>query len=320
MIDLGDLTPRAAATKVLCVGDVLIEECFYGRVRSEAAVPLFSTTGTEISVRGAAAIAGIAAHVGARCSLVAPVGEDWAGAAIRKIVGPAIALGLVGDPTRSTIRMTQFVTERTSVLLRAELGRTTPLDGRLEERLIARVMGEILDADIVVLADRESGALSDRLVRDTIAAARQQGIPTIVTSTGVDFGRYAGATILAPLFDGLCLAAGRVPADLPDLEHVCLRALEASSLEALLVLEPGRGLSFIPRASAPTHLSGPAAAVSSARCSDIGLAAFAVALACGCSWKEAMSICHGAHAVGEHNPLPGYGGTFWKDEPAAGFV
>ena len=297
MIEVDDLALRIAATKVLCVGDMLMDEIVHGDLCAGAPFPVFTATGSEVKVRGAASVARFVAALGARSSLVSLVGADFGADVIRTAVGPAISLGLVSDPARRTMRATQFRTESASTVMKLEWESGASLDGSLEKRLIARIMGEILDSDIVILVDDEKGTLSRRLVHDSVAAARQQGIPSIVISTSTDFTRYAGATILAPGYSHLCAVSGKVPADLPDFESICYATLEKSSLEALLVLEPGRGLSFVPRASTPTHLYEATSIPSPSRCSDAGVAAFAVALACGFSWNEAMSLCQQAHSV-----------------------
>lgn len=298
MLELDDLASRIATTKVLCVGDVQIEEVVYGLLRSSAVeYPVLNAARSEVFVGGAAAVARQVAALGVRCSLVGLVGDDRGADVICNELGPTISLGLVRDPTRTTPWTVRFMSDPSSApLLESVWEGRSPAAHHIEDRLIARVIGEALDADLIVLADNDSDGLSERLIHDTVAAARQQGIPTIVTSTTSDFGRYAGATILAPRFDSLCSVGGQVPKDLTDLETISLRVLEGASVEALLVVDPRRGLSFIPRASAPTHLTHWVA--SSRGCSDAGIAAFAVALACGLSWKEAMVACQQANDRG----------------------
>lgn len=294
MIDLAKFATSVAAMTVLCVGDVTVDETVFGPVHGVALCPVMTARYTEISAGGVAAVARQVMAFGARAGLVAPVGDDRGADAVRQnLAEQQLSLNLVVDPSRPTTRTMRFVSEApSSLLLQTQWESRAPVMGQTEERLIARVIGKILESDIVVLVDHDKGALSDRVVRDTIAAARQQGIPTIVASMRADFARYAGATILAPSFNHLCAAAGCVPSDFSDLEAVSRRLLERSALEALLVLQPGRGMSFVPRATPATHLPGSGFETVDARCPDAGVAALALALTCGFTWEEAMAACH----------------------------
>jgi D-beta-D-heptose 7-phosphate kinase / D-beta-D-heptose 1-phosphate adenosyltransferase len=296
MINFDKFAAIASAITVLSVGDIVVDEFAYGEIRSRFGPPVLVTQAARVTLGGAAGIALASAAFGARCSVVAAVGDDCRAELLRQpIKSDRISFGLLNDPDRSTLRRTRFVGDHAaSPLLCAEWDRGEPVHAQIEEGLLARILGEVLVSDIVVLSDYCGGAMSDRLVKDTIAAARQQGIPTLVISTHSDFSRYAGATILAPEFEGFCAVNGREPGSVEELERDALRLLERSSLEALLVLRPGQGLSFIPRATAATHLDDPELGGGDRRCNDAGIAALALALASGHSWVEAMAVCYAA--------------------------
>jgi D-beta-D-heptose 7-phosphate kinase / D-beta-D-heptose 1-phosphate adenosyltransferase len=293
------------ARKVLCVGDLLVHEIVYGRPRSTASTPSIVAQRSELSLDGVAGVAKAVAALGSRCSIVAPVGDDQGASSVRHQLGALemISLGLMKDPKRSTVRTTCYLAELVPApMFTVEQGDIEPVRGQVEEGLLARILGEVLEADVVVLSDHSCGALTDRLTRDTIAAARQQGIPTLVASSCADFSRYAGATILAPGFAHFCASTARVPASTDELESVALQVLERTSIEALLVVQPEHGMSFIPRATSATHLGISGMSGAEHRCNDAGIAALALALACGCPWEEAMEVCHAAAAVRASEP------------------
>ncbi|WP_456717561.1 MULTISPECIES: bifunctional heptose 7-phosphate kinase/heptose 1-phosphate adenyltransferase [unclassified Bradyrhizobium] len=283
------------ARKVLCVGDLMLHEVVYGRTRSTTSTPSLVAHKWEVSVAGSAGVAKWVAALGAQSSIVAPVGDDQGACSVRELLGrDGISLRLVRDTERSTVRTIRYVTDQAPPILTVEREGRNPVRGQIEESLLARIIGEVLDADVIVLSDHDCGALTDRLIRDTIAAARQQGIPTLVVSSQADFSKYAGATILAPGFAHLCASIGSVPANADELEIVSLQVLERASIEALLVVQPGFGMSFIPRATTATHLGGFGIADAEFRCGDAGIAALALALACGLPWEQAMEACYAA--------------------------
>jgi len=81
------LLPSFANTRVLVVGDVMLDRYWFGdvtRISPEAPVPVLKVSRVEERPGGAANVARNIASLGAQCTLLSVVGEDEAGQCLEK--------------------------------------------------------------------------------------------------------------------------------------------------------------------------------------------------------------------------------------------
>jgi hypothetical protein len=79
MFDFEAALQRIPGETVLCVGDVMLDEYFYGdvtRISPEAPAPVLAVSHQDLIVGGAGNVARNIAGLGAGCILVSVVGED----------------------------------------------------------------------------------------------------------------------------------------------------------------------------------------------------------------------------------------------------
>lgn len=242
MFDLTSHLARIAGQTVLCVGDLMLDQFVYGevsRISPEAPVPVLAVKREEKLIGGAGNVACNIASLGARCLFIGVIGKDEAGETLRALLAAhagRIAPDLVCDPRRPTIRKLRFVSEHySSHILRADWEAVAPASPEIEAELIARMEANLPQADAVVLSDYAKGALTPRLIRATIDAARARGKPVVVDPKGLDYAVYRGATIITPNRKELGEATRRPVRAMTEVETAAAALRRLVETEAALV-------------------------------------------------------------------------------------
>jgi D-glycero-beta-D-manno-heptose-7-phosphate kinase len=233
---------RVARTRVLIVGDVMLDRYWFGdveRISPEAPVPVVRVLRSEERPGGAANVARNAAALGAQVTLLSVTGADEAGGALERLLAAdKVHTSFHRDPALSTTVKLRVI-GRQQQLLRIDF-ETTPshevLAGKLVEyeRLLA-------DTDVVVLSDYGKGGLAH--IATMIERARAAGKQVLVDPKGEDWTRYRGATVLTPNRSEFREVAGRWR-DEYDMA-VKAQTLRADlDLDALLITRSEDGMSL----------------------------------------------------------------------------
>ena len=189
--------PSLQNVRVLVLGDVMLDRYWHGstgRVSPEAPVPIVDVERSEDHPGGAANVALNVASLGADCTLLGSVGEDAAGRALReKLDASGVGQELVSGGAASTTLKLRVVS-RGQQLLRTDFELPTPQS--LAHALAAKTAERLNDADVLIIADYDKGALPNP--GPIIEAARRAGVPVVVDPKAKPFHSYAGATVLKP--------------------------------------------------------------------------------------------------------------------------
>ena len=240
------LLEMAQGRRVVVVGDAMLDVYLRGdveRISPEAPVPVVRIRERKLALGGAANVANNIVTIGARCELVAAVGEDHAGATLREM------LRQVKTDTRSLVTVARPTTTKTRVvarsqqLVRYDEEEDTDLSGAETERLLAALRIAIAEADALVLEDYNKGVLVPPVIRSAIDWAREGKVPVIVDPKYRNFFAYRGATIFKPNRRELESALG---AEM-DLEHpeALPATFERLGVEHLLLTLGERGMALI---------------------------------------------------------------------------
>ncbi len=188
--------------QVVVIGDAMLDRYLIGdadRVSPEAPVPVV-TMESEVAVPGGAGnVAANIAALGATASLVAVVGDDSAGDALRDAlaaltIGTAGLLTVTGRPTTTKTR----IVAQGQQIVRIDREVTNPIPDRHRDDLHAAAQREIEEADVVLVEDYDKGAIDAMFARALIDAAAEQGVPIVVDPKRRHFFDYAGATVFKP--------------------------------------------------------------------------------------------------------------------------
>lgn len=196
------LIQRMRASRVVVVGDIMIDRYLYGdteRLSPEAPVPVVAVRDRTAKLGGAANVAANVASMGASCLLVGIVGDDADGAAIRQELVVARLDGrhvvtVAGRPTTAKTR----IIARSQQIVRIDEEVDALLEGPDLDRLIRSAAEALADADALLLEDYNKGALAPGLITEAMAIARRRGIPVVVDPKYRQFFAYAGATVFKP--------------------------------------------------------------------------------------------------------------------------
>ncbi|MFO1187964.1 MAG: D-glycero-beta-D-manno-heptose-7-phosphate kinase [Alphaproteobacteria bacterium] len=305
MAHLGHLVPALARfrdARILCLGDIMLDRYLFGRVdriSPEAPIPVLAVASQSAMPGGVGNVARNIAALGGEAALVSVVGDDEEGREVVRLLGaePLIDPNLVTAAGRSTTVKTRYMSGGQQ-LLRADREDASAVVGAAEEQIIAAVKDEIAHADLLVLSDYAKGVLTERIVKEAIAAARAAGKPVLVDPKSQEFSRYKGASLLKPNARELARAA-RLPAR-SDAEVIAAgeAVLKSQDVGALLVTRSEAGMMLIERGAKPVALKARAREVFDVSgAGDTAIAALALGLAAGLPLKDAAAIANEAAGI-----------------------
>lgn len=289
------LSLRMRRTRVLVVGDVMLDRYWFGevnRISPEAPVPVVKIDRVEERPGGAANVARNVAALGAKASLLSVVGRDEAGRRLRQLLkSEHITASLHNDATVATTVKLRVI-GRQQQLLRADF-ETLPGHEVLASKL-QDFQRRLKSCDVVILSDYGKGGLAH--IARMIALARRHGKPVLVDPKGEDYSRYRGATLVTPNRAELRAVIGGWTSE-AALTVKAQRLRQRLGLGAMLVTRSEEGMTLYRRGS---RLHVPAQArevydVSGA--GDTVIAVIGVMLAAGRHLEDAVRIANRAAGI-----------------------
>lgn len=288
-------------TRVLAVGDVMLDEYVWGhvdRVSPEAPVAVVAVDRRSHVAGGAANVATGVVSLGGSAALAGVVGDD-AGAAslLAALEGAAVdASGLVTDAGRPTTVKTRVIAQ-SQQMLRVDSEDRAMIAPSTEADLLRWVHEHIGASDAIVLSDYGKGVVSEAVAQGVIAAARAAGRPVVVDSKGLHFQWYRGATVITPNQNDAAKASRVIIESDADLEEAAQLLIEACEGAALLITRGARGMSLF-RAEGTVHVPTVARDVFDVTgAGDTVVATLAVGLGCGLALEDAIRVANAAAGV-----------------------
>lgn len=243
-----ELTRSLANSRVLVVGDVMLDRYWFGdvsRISPEAPVPVAKIARMEERAGGAANVARNIASLGGKATILSVVGDDEAATALTRLMeSDGITPSFKRDPGISTTIKLRVVA-RQQQLIRLDF-EDAPSHEILADKLddYAAIVAE---HDVVILSDYGKGGLTH--VSRMIELARAAGKPVLIDPKGDDYSKYAGATLLTPNRSEFKQVAGSWQND----EQLATKAQALRSqlqLDALLVTRSEEGMTLYREAGA----------------------------------------------------------------------
>src|SRR4051812_33598698 len=177
------LLSAARSKRIAVIGDAMLDVYLRGdveRISPEAPVPVVRVRERRYALGGAGNVAQNVRAVGARCDLVAAIGDDTGGAQLRSMLAAIDAeLGSLVVVDRPTTTKTRIVA-RSQQVVRVDEEEDADLDGDEVARLLEAVNGAVAAADALVLEDYNKGVLVPRVIEAAMKAAQARGIPIVV--------------------------------------------------------------------------------------------------------------------------------------------
>ena len=290
-----DFRDRVARTRVLIVGDVMLDRYWFGeveRISPEAPVPVVKIARTEERPGGAANVARNAAALGASLTLLSVVGADEPGAMLERLLAADRVRTLFHrDPSVATTVKLRVI-GRQQQLLRIDF-ETTPSHEVLAGKL-ADYDRLLIDNDVVVLSDYGKGGLAH--IATMIERARAAGKTVLVDPKGEDWTKYRGATLITPNRSEFREVVGRWR-DEADMTARARALIGELGIDALLVTRSEEGMSLYTRDS-DEHIPAVAREVFDVSgAGDTVIAALGVLIGAGAPLPAAVRIANQAAGV-----------------------
>lgn len=286
---------RAAATQLICVGDVMVDRYVYGevvRISPEAPIPVLSRRDEKVMLGATGNVACNVAALNARVVLVGVVGEDDEAAAGRRLVAddPRIIDRLVAERTRRTTVKTRFVCGGQQ-LLRVDAEDDGPLQSGTDARLVAIIGEAAKGAGAILLSDYAKGAVTPAVIAACVQAGRD-GCVVVVDPKGRSFAKYGAVDLIKPNARELGLTTDLPTGSDDEVEAALTAALEGCAAKAILVTRAGQGMSLIQRSDPRVrHFRARARGVFDVSgAGDTTLAALGLALGSGATLEEAVEL------------------------------
>ena len=254
--DLSALLSKLPGTRVVCVGDLMLDRYVEGtvsRLSPEAPIPVLEVQRETAMLGGVGNVLRNLSALGVESELVAAIGVDRVGRELASLLRhePHVTPRLASIPDRQTSVKTRFVAGNQQ-LLRADRETTASIADEDRKSLIddaAAAMEGAADAPLV-LSDYGKGVLSDDVVTALIDRARALGRAVIVDPKGREFDRYRGATVLTPNRMELMQATGLPTESDEQIVAACRKLIADCGIESVLATRSERGMTLVDGTSA----------------------------------------------------------------------
>ncbi|MDY6989560.1 MAG: D-glycero-beta-D-manno-heptose-7-phosphate kinase [Thermodesulfobacteriota bacterium] len=293
---------RFHGCRILVIGDLMIDEYLWGevdRISPEAPVQVVSVLRDSTTLGGAGNVANNLVALGAQVAVAGIIGAgDKADSMIKMFTELGVdTTGLIQDPGRPTTRKTRIIGGHQHVLRIDRETRQEISEGQAEQ-VAQFVRDRIHQFDICLLSDYGKGLLTQTLLRQVLAEARKKGRPVIVDPKGLDFKKYAGATLITPNKKEASLATGIEMVDHESLMAAGKALLSEIPTQQVLITCGKDGMVLFEDGKVPYRIAANVRQVFDVSgAGDTVLAVLGLALASGTSLEEAAAVANVAAGV-----------------------
>ncbi len=293
---LPKLLEKITKSKVLVVGDAMLDRYWYGeveRISPEAPVPVVAVNRSDERAGGAANVARSARALGANCVLLSITGDDVDADSLERLLGvDGIRCFLQRDKLLNTTIKLRVIS-RHQQLLRIDFESPVSKDARV--KLLDHYLKHVSEYDVVILSDYGKGGLG--YIQEMIHAARSAAKPVVVDPKGRDYSGYRGATLITPNRKEFELVAGHFH-DNTDLVKKASTLATELELDGVLVTRGEEGMSLVERGGRALHMPARAREVFDVTgAGDTVIAAIGCAYAVGGATEDALHLANVAAGI-----------------------
>ncbi len=302
MIDIDRLLSRFEEISALVVGDIILDEYFWGkvdRISPEAPVPIVTVKEETQLLGGAANVVNNIRSLGGQVFLSGLVGGDERGRKILTLLEErgVPTRGVFIDPRRITTVKTRIVAHSQQVV-RFDRENQNSLSQGYADSLISYVRDTIPHADTVVIADYGKGVVTGELVQAVTQVARLEKKPVLLDPKIGRFHLYRDVTVVAPNSQEASLAAGIEIVDESSLKEVGEKLLDRFNCEFVLITRGDNGMALFERGKEPVYVPTTAREVFDVTgAGDTVMGVMALVLGTGGSCEEAAVIANYAAGI-----------------------
>ena len=235
--------------KILCIGDLILDEYVYGdvnRISPEAPVPIILIKKRNLVLGGAGNVAKNIADLGGHVNLICTIGNDEISKKAKKLINKEKNLTLSSfkiDGFKLPIK-TRFI-NKSNQLLRTDEENIIRIDSEIQQKIVKKIKSIISNYDLIVLSDYCKGTLNNSFIRKIIKIARENSIKIIIDPKSKDFGTYKGADFITPNYKELVEAMNvDIQTSLKDtvLVKLCKEAINKFSIKNIILTRSDKGI------------------------------------------------------------------------------
>jgi len=288
--------------RILVVGDLMIDEYLWGnveRISPEAPVQIVTVTSENYTLGGAGNVANNLVALGAGVSVAGVIGTGRDGELLSRRFNDldVDVRALIQEPTRPTTRKTRIIADNQHVL-RIDRETKREISSATRESLSKAIADIIAAVDAVLVSDYGKGLITRELIADLIEGVRKNATPLIVDPKGLDFSKYAGATLVTPNQNEASLAAGIDIVDETSLFAAGTRILDTAGIANVLITCGAEGMALFEHGRAPYRIRTEARQVYDVSgAGDTVLAVLGLCMACGASLAESATLANTAAGI-----------------------
>jgi D-beta-D-heptose 7-phosphate kinase/D-beta-D-heptose 1-phosphate adenosyltransferase len=297
-----NLLQAATERRVLVVGDVMLDQFLWGRVKRispEAPVPVVEFQSETFMPGGAANVARNLTALGAGVGLYGLVGEDDGASMLRQLLEEdrVDGTGLISSATRMTTRKTRVIAHQQQ-MLRVDRETNDPASLEVTRQMLDAIEAELDSTHAVIVCDYSKGAVTQELLDGLRALCKPRDIRLSFDPKPAHQLDLAGMSLITPNRGELFALAG-----LPDesteasLNAAVTAVQEKFEPAIMLVTLSEQGMLLCPRGEKPTLIPTVAQEIYDVSgAGDTVIASFTLAIAAGASPDEAAVFSN--HAAG----------------------
>ena len=298
----------AAKTRVLVVGDVMLDQFIWGsvaRISPEAPVPVVDFESESFMPGGAANVARNLTALHAATEIFGAVGKDTAAQQLKKLLAEQKVgcAGLLENHGRHTSVKARIVAHKQQVV-RIDRETRDGLDEALTAKLLGSIKSKLKNADAVIVGDYGKGVVTQPLLNGLKALCRERGIWLSLDPKPVHHLNLSNISLITPnrkeAFELANLAdetRNHNPLADKNLLLVGERLLNELRPAVLLITLGELGMLLCQRGHKPFHIPTVAQEVFDVSgAGDTAIATFTLAVAAGASPVEAAILSN--HAAG----------------------
>jgi len=289
---IGDIIKGIGKSKVLILGDIMLDEYLFGRVdriSPEAPVPVVEILSDKLLLGGSANVAANIRALGDQPMLLGVVGEDEASVKLSQLLKQHDISNdfCITDHSRQTTIKTRIIAHSQQIV-RADRENRHELSTQVEEKVYQRFMSVADEIKAVIISDYGKGVITLSLLQQVMDVCREKGIFVAVDPKETHFHNYKMVSVITPNHHEAGFAYGRrivTEADLIEVGNGLLKELEAQSI---LITRGPDGMSLFQVGEEPTHIPTFARKVFDVTgAGDTVIATFVSAICAGATLTEA---------------------------------
>jgi D-glycero-beta-D-manno-heptose-7-phosphate kinase len=300
--DLLPFIPKLKNSRVLVIGDVMIDEYIWGnvsRISPEAPVPVVNVTSESLRLGGAGNVVNNIHSLGAKVWLCGLVGNDDMG---RKIIHDLRKMGVdtrgvIVEADRVTTVKTRIIAQHQQVV-RYDREVVRPIQPDSIRQIISLLDDHLNELDAVLISDYAKGVVCEALVREVGSTTRKAGKILAVDPKVKNVPLFDGVTIITPNHYEAGEAAGRWVRSDEDLLAVGQTLLDRLHAQSVLITRGEKGMTLFDKNGDITHIPTVAKEVFDVTgAGDTVISVLTMAMAIGASSREAAMLSNYAAGI-----------------------